>query len=81
MNQAQLTQQILGSIEHLRPPPALPDSGDLVGRVIRKLARRAGRAYLWAEVSEWFALGSESSKRLCRVHGIDPDTMVKRFRR
>lgn len=52
---------------------------DLLGRCVRDCRRGRGRhkTFLWARVSERFALGSGYSMELCRRFGLDPEEMVK----
>lgn len=43
------------------------------------LAKRGGM-FLWSKVGEQFCIGSTSATQVCRRHGFEPDTIVKRSR-
>lgn len=52
---------------------------ELIRRWLRaqKPAKRGG-TFLWARVVEQFCIGSTSATDVCRRHGFEPDTIVKK---
>ena len=58
------------------------DVAELIGRAVRNARardRRKGQKHpRWVAVMDAFALGSGFARELCRVHGLDPDELVKR---
>jgi hypothetical protein len=58
------------------------DATELIGRAVRNARardRRKGQKHpRWVAVMDAFALGSGFAHELCRVHGLDPDELVRR---
>jgi hypothetical protein len=51
---------------------------DLVKRAVRNAhPHRCGEAARWVAVMDTFALGSTFAYQLCRMHGLDPEEMVR----
>lgn len=60
------------------------NASELLRRILARIASNSARRYgifLWAVVSDYFAMGSTRSKELCRAHGLDPDVQVRRILR
>jgi hypothetical protein len=58
------------------------DAAKLIGRAVgsaRARDSRKGQKHpRWVAVMDTFSLGSTFAHELCRVHGFDPDELVKR---
>lgn len=53
---------------------------ELISRAIRSFrpVRKRGGVARWIKVMDLFSLGSTYAHELCRLHGCDPNEMVRR---